>query len=114
MSALLALCQTVTNPVDHAAKFTSPKVKKPRVYPAKKAIETPTPYSTLWHEKPNVKGVSMVILKRGERKKKCPNCNRWKGCDTGNYQADRRARIGLSSWCRDCIGKREKILAKQQ
>lgn len=108
MSGLLSLCKSVINPVDHAAQFTGPKKKKARIYPAKKTIEPIPPYSTLWHEKPTIKAISLVRLKRGERVKKCPNCDKWKGCDTRSFQADKRARIGLSSWCRECIIKREK------
>jgi hypothetical protein len=35
--------------------------------------------------------------------KRCGRCKKWK--DPGAFRPDLKARTGLSSWCRDCIGE---------
>ena len=111
MSALLALCNSVIDPVDRAAEFTDRKDKKVIKIddtPIKKRSRMPY-YSPLWYEKPTIKGESIIKLnKKGFRVKKCSNCKRWKNCDTKYFDIDKHRRNGLSSWCRVCSRKRQR------
>ena len=131
MSGLLDLCNSVKNPVDHAAKLTSPKkskvkrvMKKPKVEQAIKKIKvkdkpfiivkskkTIKPfYSPIWIKKDGGKGrkITSIRFKDGLREKYCIGCNKWKASDTEHFNPHFATKIGLSSSCRSCIRKSQR------
>jgi len=131
MSGLLDLCNSVNNPVDHAAKLTSPKkpkvkrvMEKPKVKRAIKKIKVKDKsfivvsskkpikpfYSPIWIKKEGGKGrkITSIRFKNGLREKYCTGCEGWKPSDTEHFNPHYATRIGLSSSCRACIRKSQR------
>lgn len=113
MSALLALCNGVIEPVDHADEFTDKKVKSKikRKYRRKKGLKPRVLrpfYSPLWDEA-EITGrgrrIISIIFEDGLRFKKCSRCHDWLPSDTEFFHINQTAKVGLSSACRVCKNK---------
>lgn len=135
MSGLLDLCNSVKNPVDHAAKLTSPKkpkvkrvVKKPKIKLVMKKPKIHQDviagsrkpflpfFSPIWIERDLGKGrrITSIRLKNGLREKHCPNCGKWKPSNTEYFSPDKPAKIGLYSWCRICIRTKQNLVKRRK
>jgi hypothetical protein len=101
MTGLLGLCSSILEP--EGKTYQPIKIVKPKINKQNGGNRMAPPYSPLWYDMPTQQGRSFIVLKRGIRSKKCPCCKKWKGADTLNYCIEKKIRIGISSWCRECV-----------
>jgi len=104
MNGLLGLCNSILEP--EGKTYKRAKVVKTRKQNGGNKMAPP--YSPLWYDIPTQQGRSFVVLKRGIRSKQCPHCKKWKGADTLNFCIEKKIRIGISSWCRQCVREKNR------
>lgn len=121
MSALLNLCNSALKPVDRAAEFTeTDKVKISRAeFSAKQSSNAfkqnkamRAPYCPIWEEDNKGPGrrVSNIKFEGGKRLKQCSIGKEWLPADTEHFGINKHTKIGMSSQCRECGRKKQRVV----
>ena len=121
MSGLLDLCNSVKNPVDHAAELANTDKKKI----SKRGVSSTQStnalcreynrkpfYSPLWEERKSGGGRTICTIKfeNGLRLKLCSICKEWHPADTEHFNINTHVITGMTSQCRKCGRKKQRIV----